>query len=591
MRFTLTGNGAARGMALGRARLEQPSRYLIDERPLGAGEIDAELARLDRALTMARGELAALREKLHGALAREVGEFIDAHALILADREMIAGLADLVRLGRYRASAALKMQRDRLVAVFEAMDDPYLRSRKEDIDHVIGRVQAALSRESSAEERKIASRIGEILVSDTVAPSELVPLAEHGVLGVVLTSGSPLSHSAILARSLRLPMVVAAHEALAHIQDDDLIMIDGEHGDIVVHPTAQDIARYRTWQRDVVQRGKRLALLRDADTRTRDGVTIHLYANAELPADIAQARACGAAGVGLYRTEFMFLQRKELPGEEEQFLAYRDLVLGMGGLPVTIRTLDLGADKADSTGLVLDDEDNPALGVRGVRLSLRRPQLMTMQMRAILRASSYGPLRVLVPMVSTVEEMESVSHIMKECARDLRSAGYEIAEHIELGAMIEVPAAAIALPGMIKKLDFIAIGTNDLVQYTLAVDRNNDQLANLYDPLHPAVLKLLAQTIATAVRAGRRVTLCGEMAGDTHYTALLLALGLTEFSMHPGLLLEVREAINAFDRSPLLAEAKALLRATTREGILHVLERMKACRHAAPLLVPAVATP
>lgn len=564
-------------MALGRARLEQPSRYLIDERPLAAGDIDAEVARLNRALTMARAELAALREKLHGMLASEVGDFIDAHSLILADRELNAGLADLVRVGRYRASAALKMQRDRLVAVFEAMDDPYLRSRKEDIDHVIGRVQAALARESSAEERKLAARVGEVLVSDTVAPSELVPLAEHGVLGVVLTSGSPLSHSAILARSLRLPMVVAAHEALAHIQDDDLILIDGEHGEVIVHPTAQDIASYRAWQRDVVQRGKRLALLRDVDTRTRDGVAIQLHANAELPADIAQARACGAAGIGLYRTEFLFLQRKEVPSEEEQFLAYRDLVLGMGGLPVTIRTLDLGADKADSSGLVLDDEDNPALGVRGVRLSLRRPQLLIIQLRAILRASSFGPVRLLVPMVATLEEIASVRHLVNECARDLRSAGYEIPDHVELGAMIEVPAAAIALPGMIKKLDFVAIGTNDLVQYTLAVDRNNDQLANLYDPLHPAVLKLLAQTIATATRAGKRVSLCGEMAGDTRYTSLLLALGLTEFSMHPGLLLEVRELVNACDRSQLLGEAKALLRAMTREGILHVVDRLKSC--------------
>ncbi|HEY6986681.1 MAG TPA: phosphoenolpyruvate--protein phosphotransferase [Rhodanobacteraceae bacterium] len=582
MRFKLTGNGAARGMALGRARLEQPSRYLIDERPLGAEDIDSELARLNRALAMARAELAALREKLHGMLASEVGDFIDAHSLILADRELNAGLADLVRVGRYRASAALKMQRDRLVAVFEAMDDPYLRSRKEDIDHVIGRVQAALARESSAEERKLAARVGEVLVSDTVAPSELVPLAEHGVLGVVLTSGSPLSHSAILARSLRLPMVVAAHEALAHIQDDDLILIDGEHGEVIVHPTAQDIARYRTWQRDVIQRGKRLALLRDADTRTRDGTAIQLHANAELPADIAQARACGAAGIGLYRTEFLFLQRKEVPSEEEQFLAYRDLVLGMGGLPVTIRTLDLGADKADSSGLVLDDEDNPALGVRGVRLSLRRPQLMIIQLRAILRASSYGPVRVLVPMVASLEEIASVRHLVNECARDLRSAGYEIPDHVELGAMIEVPAAAIALPGMIKKLDFVAIGTNDLVQYTLAVDRNNDQLANLYDPLHPAVLKLLAQTIAIATKAGKRVSLCGEMAGDTRYTGLLLALGLTEFSMHPGLLLEVRELVNACDRAQLLGEAKALLRAMTREGILHVLDRLKSC--ATPLV-------
>jgi phosphotransferase system enzyme I (PtsI) len=466
------------------------------------------------------------------------------------------------------------MQKDRLVAVFEAMDDPYLRSRKEDVEHVIARVQAGLSRESSRAERQLASRVGEILVSDTVAPSELVPLAEHGVLGFVLTSGSQVSHSAILARSLRLPMLVATHDALARIQDDDLILIDGERGEVVVHPTAQDLARYRTWQRDLVQQGKRLALLRDVETRTRDGMAIALHANAESAADIAQARTCGAAGIGLYRTEFMFLQRRELPAEDEQFLVYRDLVLGMGGLPVTIRTLDLGADKADSSGLALDDEENPALGVRGVRLSLRHPHLMTTQLRAMLRASAYGPVRVLVPMVSAAEEMTSVRRMLKECERDLRSAGHEIADNVELGAMIEVPAAAIALPGMIRELDFIAIGTNDLVQYTLAVDRNNDHLANLYDPLHPAVLKLLAQTIAVARRAGRRVTLCGEMAGDRRYTALLLALGLTDFSMHPGVLLEIREAIGSLDGAELRAHANALLRAPTRARIDRVLARM-----------------
>ena len=574
MRFVLTGGGASRGMALGRARLEHPSRYLIDDRPLGEADVEAEIERLRRAIAAARDELQVLRAKLHGTMAREVAEFIDAHSLMLADRELTTGIYDLIRIGRYRASAALKMQRDRLVAVFEAMDDPYLRSRKEDIDHVIARVQAGLMRESSMEERKLASRVGEILVSDTVAPSELVPLAEHGVLGVVLSSGSMVSHSAILARSLHLPMIVAAHAALSHIQDDDLVLIDGEHGEVVVHPTAQDIARYRIWQREVVQQGKRLALLANVATCTRDGVPIALYANAELPADIAQARALGAAGIGLYRTEFLFLQRKELPGEEEQFLIYRDLVLGMGGLPVTIRTLDLGADKADSSGLVLDDEENPALGVRGVRLSLRQPQLLTIQLRAILRASGYGPVRVLVPMVTVAEEMISVRRMLNECARDLRSAGHEIADQFELGAMIEVPAAAIALSGMIRALDFIAIGTNDLVQYTLAVDRNNDHLANLYDPLHPAVLKLLAHTIAVAQRAKRRVKLCGEMAGDKRYTALLIALGLTDFSMHPGQLLEVREVINTLDRAALRAHAPALLRAPTRERIERLLERM-----------------
>jgi phosphotransferase system enzyme I (PtsI) len=575
MRLTATGSGAARGMALGRARLEQPSRYLVDPRPLDAADVEEEIERLDKAISRALDELGELREKLRGGIADEAADFIDAHRLLLLDQDLNADLHALVREGRHRAGAALKLQRDRLVAVFEAMDDPYLRSRKEDIDHVIGRVHAAQLRAASAEERKLASRSGEILVADTVAPAELVPLAEHGVLGVVLASGSTYSHSAILARSLRLPMVVGAHDAFTHIHDGDLVLIDGDSGDVIVHPTAQDLARYRLAQRDLAQRGKRLAQLRDVETRTLDGTGIRLYANAELPADIAHARAIGAAGIGLYRTEFLFLQRKELPGEEEQFLAYRDVVLGMGGLPVTIRTLDLGADKADSSGLVLDEEPNPALGLRGIRLSMAHPDLLATQLRAIVRASGYGPVRVLVPMVSGIEEIAQVREQLASCARDLRSAGHEIAEHIDLGAMIEVPAAAIALPCMIDDLDFVAIGTNDLVQYTLAVDRNNDALGHLYDPLHPAVLRLLARTIGIATRAGRPVSLCGEIAGDTRFAALLLALGLTDFSMHPGGLLELREKINTLDRGKLRRHAPGLLRARSRAGIEQLLAQLE----------------
>jgi phosphotransferase system enzyme I (PtsI) len=576
VRLVLKGSGASRGKALGRARLEQPSRYLVDESTLEEADVGAEIERIDHALTIARNELKTLRDKLEGPLAREVAEFIDAHSLILQDPEFVNGLHDLIRMGRMHASAALKIQRDSLVAVFEAMDDPYLRSRREDIEHVVGRVESALNRESSLEERKLASRVGEILVSDTVAPSELVPLAEHGVLGFILTGGSALSHSAILARSLRLPMVVGSQDALNHVQDGDLVLIDGERGEVIVHPTAQDLAAYRQWQRDIAQQGKRLARLRDAETRTRDGVLVNLHANAEMTQDVAQARSLGACGIGLYRTEFLFLQRKDAPSEEEQFLAYRDLVLGMGGLPVTIRTLDLGADKVDSAGLVLRDEPNPALGVRGVRLTLRTPSLMRTQLRAILRTTSYGPVRILVPMVSCTEEIVSVRRMLMECARDLRTEGYEIADHFELGAMIEVPAAAIALPSMIRKLDFVSIGTNDLVQYTLAVDRNNDELGGLYDPLHPAVLRLLSQIISCCTKAGRPVTLCGEMAGDVRYTALLLALGLTDFSMHPGLILEVREIVNSVEQSTLRKLASPLLRAVSRDGVTRVMQRMHA---------------
>jgi phosphoenolpyruvate-protein phosphotransferase (PTS system enzyme I) len=576
MRIVLTGIGASRGMVLGRARLVQPSQYIIDDTRLEPGEIEAEATRLQLALETAQAELRVIREKLHGALAREIGEFIDAHSMLLNDPELLTGLFDLVRRGRYRAGAALQLQRDRLAAVFEAMDDPYLRSRREDIDHVIGRVQSALARETSPAERQIAARVGTILVSDQIAPAEMTHLTEQGVLAAVCTGSSALSHSAILARSMRLPMVVGAHDALAEVHDDDLLLVDGDKGEVVVHPTAQDLARYRQHQRDAQREGRRLAELAHAPTRTRDAVRIRLFANAELAGDVAQARAHGADGIGLYRTEFLFLQRHHLPDEDEQFQAYRDLVLGMGGLPVTIRTLDLGADKADTTGLALTTEPNPALGMRGVRLSMRRPALFATQMRAILRASAYGPLRILVPMVTYAAEMQATRRLIQICARDLRTEGHEVADHFELGAMIEVPAAAVALPMLIRHVDFVAIGTNDLVQYTLAADRNNDALSELYDPLHPAVLQLLSATIRCGEKAGKAVSLCGEMASDARYTALLIALGLTDFSMHSGALLEVRDAVGRCDRGRLRRLAPRLLRAEERDELLDLLAKAAA---------------
>lgn len=573
MRIVLAGISASRGMVLGRARLVQPSQFIIDETPLEPAEIEAEAARLQQALETAQAELRAIRDKLHGALAREIGEFIDAHSMLLNDPELLTGLFDLVRRGRYRAGAALKLQRDRLAAVFEAMDDPYLRSRREDIDHVIGRVQSALARETSPAERQIAARVGTILVSDQIAPAEMTHLTAQGVLAAVCTGSSALSHSAILARSMRLPMIVGAHEALAVVQDDDLLLVDADQGQVIVHPTAQDLARYRQHQRDAQREGRRLAELALAPTRTRDDCAIRLFANAELAGDVAQARANGADGIGLYRTEFLFLQRHHLPDEEEQFLAYRDLVLGMGGLPVTIRTLDLGADKADATGLALTTEPNPALGMRGVRLSMRRPALFATQMRAILRASAYGPIRILVPMVTNTIEVQATRKLIQICARDLRTEGHEVADQFELGAMIEVPAAAIALPNLIRHVDFVAIGTNDLVQYTLAADRNNDALSELYDPLHPAILQLLSTIIRCGEKHAKPVSLCGEMASDARYTPLLLALGLTDFSMHTGALLEVRDAVSHCDRGRLRKLAPRLLRAEDRDALRRLLAK------------------
>lgn len=563
MRQAFFGHGASRGSALGRARVRLPHALEVAEERIEPGQVEAELARLHAAIDTVRGEMHALRDRLHGALAHEVGEFLDLHTLLLDDPELLHGLDELIRTGRYAADYALRLQRDRIAAVFEAMDDAYFRSRVDDIDQVIGRIHAALHRRAG----EMQGVAGEILIADNVAPAELAQLQAQGVLAIVTAAGSALSHSAILARSLHLPLVVGAAQALLKINDGDALTVDGSSGTVILEPDADDLRAHRDRVREHARERKQLHRLRREPTRTVDGVDIRLYANAESREDVAEAHALGAAGVGLYRTEFLFLQRSELPTEEEQFRAYRDVVLGMTGRSVTIRTLDLGADKADRTGLALRDEPNPALGLRGVRLSLARDGLLETQLRALLRASGYGPLRVLVPMVSSREEIRRVRRMLDRVADDLRREGHEIAEQVPLGAMIEVPAAAIALPSFIGAIDFLSIGTNDLIQYLLAADRNNEALGELYTPLHPAVLRLIRDVIRLSKARGKPVAVCGEMAGDPAFAPLLLALGLEEFSLHPATLLELRRAIRDLDLGALRARAPSLLRARDRKAI------------------------
>lgn len=568
MRLAFQAHGVSRGNALGRARVRLPHVLEVSEQRIADDAVDAELARLHAAIDAARVDMHGLRDRLKGVLAQEVGEFIELHTLLLDDPELLQGLDTLIRSGPYSADYALRLQRDRLAAVFGGMEDAYFRNRMDDIDQVIGRIHAALHRR----EADLQGVAGDILVTDSVAPAELAQLQAQGVLAIVTAGGSNLSHSAILARSLNLPLVVGAVQALQQINDGDILIIDGGAGTIVVDPQPADLRSHRASERELARERRALQRLRKRRTRTRDGADIRLWANAESRDDVAEAHALGASGIGLYRTEFLFLnridsQRDALPDEEEQFRAYRDVVLGMSGRPVTIRTLDLGADKADSTGLALGDEPNPALGLRGIRLSLSRPDLFETQMRAIVRASGYGALRILVPMIASREEILAARDLLQRVSRDLRSEGHEIAEHIPLGAMIEVPSAAIMLRSFIDAIDFISIGTNDLVQYLLAVDRNNDALDELYSPLHPAVLRVLHDVIRTAHARGKPVTVCGEMAGDAQFTPLLLALGLEEFSLHPSTLLEVRRAIRDCDRAALRLRTPALIRAHDRAGI------------------------
>ncbi len=562
MRKLLSGHGASKGNALGRARVRLPHVFDVAEDRIDAEAVDAELARLHAAVAMVRAEMLSLRERLHGALAHEVGEFIDMHTLLLDDPELLHGIEELIRTGRHGAHYALRLQRDRLAAVFAEMDDTYFRNRIDDIDHVIGRLHAALHKRDDGPE----GVAGEILVADNVAPSELAQLQSQGVVAVVTAGGSALSHSAILARSLHLPLVVGAAQALQQVNDGDVLVVDGGSGLVVVEPGAADLRGFRARVRDEKRERKQLHRLRREPSRTLDGVDVRLFANAESREDVAEAHALGAAGIGLYRTEFLFMG-ETLPDEEAQFRAYRDLAIGMTGRAVTIRTLDIGADKADRTGLALADEPNPALGLRGVRLSLARADIFEAQVRAIVRASGYGPIRMLVPMVGMREELLAVAALLRRVRRDLAREGHEIADHVPLGAMIEVPAAAIALPGFIGAVDFLSVGTNDLVQYLLAADRNNEALGELYTPLHPALLRLLESVLRIARRRGKPVAVCGEMAGDARFAPLLLALGLEEFSLHPGTLLEVRRTIRGCDLGALRAAAPALLRARDRAGI------------------------
>jgi phosphotransferase system enzyme I (PtsI) len=564
MRLVLHGQPASRGLALGRAHVREPQMHEVREENIPAGAADAEIERLHTAIETARNELMLMRQQVQGALAHELGEFLDLHQLILDDPELVLGLDDLIRTALFSADYALKLQRDRLVAVFDAIDDPYMRSRREDVEHVIGRVWAALHRSPISATPGVA---GEVLVTDTIAPAELSHLTERGVVAVITGAGSALSHSAILARGLQLPLIVGAHEALAQINDGDALLIDGHTGEIIIEPDADDLRRFKRLQRDNVRERRVLHKLRDAETVTRDGAQIRLLANAESREDVIRAYELGASGIGLYRTEFLFMQAREPPDEESQFLVYRDLVMGMRGRPVTLRTLDLGADKADRAGIALLHEPNPALGLRGVRLSLAQPGLFRSQIRALLRASAYGKVNILVPMVGFREEVLQVRRLIDRCTAELAAEGHAVADKVALGVMIEVPAAALALGSITRGIEFLSIGTNDLVQYLLAIDRGNDAVAAHSSPLHPAVLRVLREILQYGNKRAISTSICGEMAGDIAYTRLLLALGLTEFSLHPAHLLEVRRVIRDSDLGELKKRCARLLRAQDRAGI------------------------
>jgi len=546
--FTLHGIPVSRGIAIGRAYLIAPAALDVDHYLIEPAQIESEVERFRAAQQRVHEELDALRADLAADAPSEMGAFINVHSMILNDAMLVQETIDLIRTRRYNVEWALTEQLERLSRHFDDIEDEYLRERKADIEQVVERVLKALAGASGSLVNGVHGACDEmIVVAHDIAPADMMQFKTQTFQGFVTDLGGRTSHTAIVARSLGIPAAVGVQHASALIRQDDLIIVDGDHGIVIVDPAPIVLEEYSYRQSEKALEQRKLQRLKFSPTQTLCGTRIELCANIELPEDARAAVDSGATGVGLFRTEFLFMNHKHrMPEEEEQFEAYRRAVELMNGLPVTIRTIDVGADKpldSMSGGDGYETAANPALGLRAIRWSLSEPQMFLTQLRAILRASAFGTVKILVPMLAHAQEIDQTLDLIREAKRQLDDAGIAYDPNVQVGAMIEIPAAAIALPLFLKRLDFLSIGTNDLIQYTLAIDRADNSVAHLYDPLHPAVLHLIAFTLREAKRAGVPVSVCGEMAGDPSLTRLLLGMGLTEFSMHPSQLLVVKQEV------------------------------------------------
>jgi phosphotransferase system enzyme I (PtsI) len=556
MSLLLTGIGVSQGIAIGKVHVLQRGEPEILEYAIPSHLIESEIQRFRQALTQAKEQLRNIRHAIPANAPADVADFIDAHLLMLDDGLLSNVPEILIRSRQCNAEWALKLQRDELVAVFDQMQDPYLRTRRNDIDHVIHRVQRILLNQDL--QLCLNTKIkNQLIVADDLTPADILVLQHQGIAGFITEFGGPLSHTAILARGLAIPAVVGIHEATDMLHNEEKIILDGDKGMVIADVDDKTLKTYRQHQRDYRNYLKHLTSLRHTPAETLDGQSIHLQANIEVKEDIRALKQVGAEGVGLYRTEFLFLDRTQAADEEEQLQNYRSVIRALKGKPLTIRTLDLGADKECPNGY--SNATNPALGLRAIRRSLKDIDTFKEQLRAILRASAYGPVRIMFPMLTAHQELRQAMVLLEVAKDELRKQKRRFDEDMPVGAMIEVPAAALSADSFAKDVDFLSIGTNDLIQYTLAIDRVDGEVNYLYDPLHPAVLKLIEMTLKAGRRAKIKVSMCGEMAGDVRYTRLLLGMGLREFSTPPSTLLEVKKAINASSIGSLKKQCKHIL--------------------------------
>ncbi|MPS91915.1 MAG: phosphoenolpyruvate--protein phosphotransferase [Comamonas sp.] len=580
MTFAIHGLAVSRGIAIGRAVVVASSRMEVVHYFIRPDQVESEIQRARTARNAVIDELRRLQEEMPKDAPGELDALLDVHLMLLQDQALAEAIRNWISERLYNAEWALTTQLEIVSRQFDEMDDEYLRERKADLEQVVERIlrhmkgaaspiaQAApplaptgATPAASGQQLQLegATETPLVLVAQDLSPADMLQFKSKVFAGFITAVGGKTSHTAIVARSMDIPAVVGARAASQLIRQDDWVIIDGNEGVVIVDPTPIILAEYSFRQRQTELERERLTRLRYTPSLTMDGQKVELLANIEQPSDGAAAVRAGAVGVGLFRTEFLFMGRSgNLPGEEEQYRAYREAIDGMQGMPVTIRTLDVGADKPLDKAQPKDYYLNPALGLRAIRWSLADPVMFRTQLRAILRAAAHGQIKLLFPMLAHRSEIEQTLAQLRQAQHELDVRGIAYGP-VKLGAMIEIPAAALTVRSFLQYFDFLSIGTNDLIQYTLAIDRADETVAHLYDPMHPAVLRLVAEVIAAANAAGKEVCVCGEMAGDLSMTRLLLGLGLRSFSMHPAQILAVKQEVLRADASKLAPWAAEVL--------------------------------
>lgn len=579
MSLTLHGIGVSKGIAIGKVHIINRDPVDISEYCLPKQHLGDEVTRFNKALDIAREQLLNIRDRVPQDTTVDIAALIDAHLLMLEDSLLTRVPIELIHEHQCNAEWALKLQCESIVQIFEKMEDPYLSARKNDVEQVVTRIQRILRGYTDTSFGPVEAYLANtIVLADDLSPADTVFMQHHGILAFVTEYGGPTSHTAILARSLGIPAIVGLRRARSYIQLDDTVIVDGFQGVILVAPDERILRYYRMRQREEKRHRTALNKIKSSPTVTQDGTPITLQVNIEFPEDMTAVKRVGGEGIGLYRTEFLFMNRQQPPDEEEHFDAYSRVLRALKGGPVTIRTLDLGADKqiVDSRSHEGISATNPALGLRAIRLCLKDQKLFKPQLRAILRASALGQVRMMIPMVCGLQELVQVTNILEEIRSELRNKSQAFDPKMPFGVMVEVPAMAICSDLLAPHVDFLSIGTNDLIQYTLAIDRGNDAVNYLYDPLHPAVLRLIKMSIDAAAKAGKSISMCGEMASDIRYIRLLLGLGLRSFSVNPESFLEVKQIINNSNMTGLARIANKIIKTGSQTDIAGLLETINA---------------